>query len=279
MKKIIIALFALGFLFFTEDVKAEVNIKSKDGMGRIEISSEGDTIKLDFKYGSPYVEFYYVNACKKEPNVEIDCNKAGNYYSYILPKQNTVKIPIQSEGNFQFLIGSKNIDHTYSYHGEVEFTFSNPTYMSSSYIVNTEDPIVKSIVENEFKGYEDWTTLYKTKKVNEYIVNNFTYDRELLNSDLFKSGAIYPDYKRISERKMGICYDLASLFVALLRAMDVPASLSIGDVSTSSGIIYHAWVTVETHKGIERIIDPTFSLPYKSYIYRDAKLYDEHFRY
>lgn len=75
----------------------------------------------------------------------------------------------------------------------------------------------------------------KIRVIYDYLINNFEYDYEKdnLNYDYL------PDINKIMKNKKGICYDISSLFAAMLRSVDIPTKLvkSYGDKIKG----YHAW--------------------------------------
>lgn len=75
------------------------------------------------------------------------------------------------------------------------------------------------------------------EQVYLYVIQNITYDEELAAS--VTSGYL-PDVDRTLKSKKGICFDYASLMVAMLRSQAIPTRLQIG----YSGDAYHAWISV-----------------------------------
>ena len=61
-----------------------------------------------------------------------------------------------------------------------------------------------------------------------------------------------PDIDECFEKRMGICQDLSSTTVCMLRSQGIPAKLVIGKANGQ----YHAWVQV-TLNGEEKLFDPT----------------------
>ena len=87
------------------------------------------------------------------------------------------------------------------------------------------------------------------KIIKSYIKNNFAYD--FIKAVKIQKGML-PDIKRTLEKRMGICFDLASLAVAMFRIMGIPARLVIGMADKQ----YHAWVEIiGENKSI--LYDPT----------------------
>ncbi len=73
-----------------------------------------------------------------------------------------------------------------------------------------------------------------------YITDNVKYDYDLAAT--VKSGYI-PDPDKVLAKKSGICFDYASLFVAMARSQGIPTRLVIGYAEPD---IYHAWNEVYT---------------------------------
>lgn len=79
--------------------------------------------------------------------------------------------------------------------------------------------------------------LKKVEKVYNYVVKNFTYDKE--KAKTVKSGYL-PDLDAVYKSKKGICFDYASMMTAMLRSQGVPCKLVVG----YAGEAYHAWINV-----------------------------------
>ncbi|MBQ2697943.1 MAG: transglutaminase domain-containing protein [Clostridia bacterium] len=108
------------------------------------------------------------------------------------------------------------------------------------------------------------TALAKVEKVYHYVVQNFTYDRELAAT--VQSGYL-PVLDTVLEKQKGICFDYAALMTGMLRSQGVPCKLVVGYAGTA----YHAWISVwsEGEGWIDGVIyfdgttwqrmDPTFA--------------------
>lgn len=87
------------------------------------------------------------------------------------------------------------------------------------------------------------------KIIKSYIKNNFAYD--FIKAVKIQKNML-PDIKRTLEKRMGICFDLASLAVAMFRIMGIPAKLVIGMADKQ----YHAWVEI-IGENKSTLYDPT----------------------
>ena len=105
----------------------------------------------------------------------------------------------------------------------------------------------------------------KISAIFNYIAENITYDYDLAAT--VQSGYI-PDPDTVFAKKSGICFDYASLFVAMARSQNIPARLVIGYASPD---IYHAWNEVYTEE--TGWITPELLLSQKGYNIVDATFY------
>jgi hypothetical protein len=81
------------------------------------------------------------------------------------------------------------------------------------------------------------TDLEKLDAIYQYIVKNFTYDKELAKNA--PTGYV-PDVDAVLKSKRGICFDYAAAASAMLRSQNIPCKLVIGYAGTA----YHAWINV-----------------------------------
>ena len=80
------------------------------------------------------------------------------------------------------------------------------------------------------------------EKVYDYVVKNFTYDKQLAAT--VQSGYL-PVLDNVLAAKKGICFDYAGLMTGMLRSLGVPCKLITGYVPVGSGQSgYHAWISV-----------------------------------
>jgi hypothetical protein len=81
------------------------------------------------------------------------------------------------------------------------------------------------------------TDIEKLDAVYQYVVKNFTYDKELAANA--PTGYV-PNVDAVLKSKKGICFDYAAVMSAMLRSQNIPCKLVIGYAGTA----YHAWVNV-----------------------------------
>lgn len=119
---------------------------------------------------------------------------------------------------------------------------------------------------------EDSLTIDKAKDIYNWEGSNIAYDydkaNEVLNNDYnVKSGAI-PTFNT----KKGICFDYASLYVAMCRANNIKVRLVTGEGFNGVNWVSHAWNMVyipEEKKWIN--VDTTFA---KGGNYFDSRIFD-----
>lgn len=92
------------------------------------------------------------------------------------------------------------------------------------------------------------TNIDKLTSIYNFVVGgNFSYDNALAKN---VESTYLPNPDDFIVKRSGICFDYASLMVAMLRSQGIPARLVIGYANSASGaVVYHAWIdayTVET---------------------------------
>ncbi|MCL1982088.1 MAG: transglutaminase-like domain-containing protein [Clostridiales bacterium] len=190
-------------------------------------------------------------------------------YTYNLKKDGTYEVFPLSGGDGTYSVGVyKNISGTqYS----TEFTTSltvalknafAPFLMPNQYVnYNANTLAVKKAAELAATTTD---TLKKVENIYNYIIKNFTYDKQLAAT--VQSGYL-PDLDSVWNKKSGICFDYAATVTAMLRSQGIPTQLVIG----YTGQAYHAWISVYTAETgwVEGVIyfdgktwklmDPTFA--------------------
>lgn len=113
------------------------------------------------------------------------------------------------------------------------------------------------------------TDLAKVKKVYNYVIKNYKYDKKLAAS--VKPGYT-PNLNKVYAKRKGICFDYAAVMTAMLRSQGVPTKLVVG----YTGNAYHAWINVYSKKKGRiskmiyfngrnwKLMDPTFASTSKS---------------
>lgn len=111
--------------------------------------------------------------------------------------------------------------------------------------------------------------LAKVKKVYNYVIKNFKYDKKLAAS---VQPGYTPNLNKIYAKKKGICFDYAAVMTAMLRSQGIPTKLVVG----YTGNAYHAWINVYSKKKGRiskmiyfngkkwKLMDPTFASTSKS---------------
>lgn len=87
------------------------------------------------------------------------------------------------------------------------------------------------------------TTQAQAMAIYSYIVKNFSYDWDLYYDVIYGRVTRYtPKPNSILSSKVGICYDIASLYAAMCRSVGIPTKLVKGNSRPAGG--YHAWNSV-----------------------------------
>lgn len=220
-----------------------------------------------------YVMVKYTKSTTKKVKLLITV-PAGTTYTYNLAASGDYETFPLSGGDGTYKLGVyENISGTsYSTVYTTSFTVKltdqfSPFLLPNQYVNYTaESQVVRKAAELTKSCKTD---LESIKAVYEYVVKNFTYDKELAAT--VKSGYI-PDVDSVLAKKKGICFDYAAVMTAMLRSRDIPTKLVVG----YTGKTYHAWINTYTDETgwVEasiyfdgttwKLMDPTFASTGKS---------------
>jgi hypothetical protein len=200
--------------------------------------------------------------------------KGGENYTYNLKSDGTVEAFPLSVGDGEYTInifenvsGSK---YSLAFGKTISVKLRHPflpfMYANQYVQYNSGSEVVKQAASVTAGKATD---LEKLDAVYQYVVGNFTYDKELAKNA--PTGYV-PNIDAVLQSKKGICFDYASVMSAMLRSQNIPCKLVIGYAGTA----YHAWVNVfiESVGWIDKAIyfdgdkfslmDPTFASSSKS---------------
>ncbi len=199
---------------------------------------------------------------------------SGVKYTYNLTNSGAYEVFPLSDGNGTYKIGAyQNISgtkYTTLYSKSIEIKLKDefaPFLLPNQYVNYTQNSKVVAKAETLTKGCK--TDIEKVEKVYDFVVNNFTYDKERAKN--VQSGYL-PNVDDVLAKKKGICFDYSAVMAAMLRSQGIPTKLVVGYAGTA----YHAWLNTYTKESgwVEGVIffdgttwklmDPTFASSGKS---------------
>ncbi|MDR0857589.1 MAG: transglutaminase-like domain-containing protein [Oscillospiraceae bacterium] len=207
-----------------------------------------DKAKVDItNIANGYVKVAYTGGGTEKIKVTVtDANKVQ--YSYNLNNKGDYEIFPLSQGDGKYQVGVfKNTSGTkYS------------SAFSTSFDVKLKDQYAPFTAPNQYVNYSDSSKvvakaseltkdakndLEKVSKIYDYLVKNFTYDKD--KAAEVSKGTLtgyVPNVDDALAAKKGICFDYASTAAAMLRSQKIPCKLVIG----YAGDVYHAWINIYT---------------------------------
>lgn len=213
-----------------------------------------------------YVMVKYKKASDKTIKAQLKGPKTT--YTYNVTPEEWEVFPLSDEnGKYQLSVlrnvsGKKYaVVMTQSFDVKLDNEFG-PFLLPNQYVNYADAPKTVKKAASLCKNAEE--PLKKVEAVYNYVVKNFTYDKE--KAKTVKSGYL-PDLDAVLKAKKGICFDYASLMAGMLRSEGVPCKLVVG----YAGEAYHAWISVwvEGEGWIEGVVffdgehwqrmDPTFA--------------------
>lgn len=215
----------------------------------------------------------YIMAFLKETSskkVKVQIVKDEQKYNYDLTSHEGVSYPLQmGNGKYQIKILENIEGNQYAIKNSVEIdvTLINELepYLYPNILVNYHSGDTITTLAVDIVKDED-NDLKRIKKIYEYVANYLTYDDNKVNQA--KQEYLIPNLEEIIATKKGICFDYASMMVAMLRINHIPARLICGGTEKDE---YHAWLEVYLEgegwinpdifvdKNSWTIMDPTFA--------------------
>ena len=219
-----------------------------------------------------HIDQGYVTASlnhKSEQKIKLLIRKGEKSYYYDLINQNPVAFPLQL-GNGKYYLGiyenveGDNYAMKKSLTLDVQIKDELSPFLYPNQLVDYQpgDKITSIAIDIVKKDKND---LQRIQNIYNYVVDNITYDDEKAVEATQKY--LIPNLNNIIKNKTGICFDYASMMVAMLRINHIPARLICGDTDVE----YHAWVEVYIEgegwinpdifmdKGTWTRMDPTFA--------------------
>ncbi|MBQ9120143.1 MAG: transglutaminase domain-containing protein [Lachnospiraceae bacterium] len=257
-RKGIIALLLAGLLLFGT---VPGNLAGADTVIPVYAAEKTETSITDNKNGTFTVVYDNTEAAK----IVVMVTKDGVSYKYYLSEGVVTEVIPMTLGNGSYKIRiCKNITGTkysvrYSETLEVDLKNENEVFTNPHIIVDYEmkEKAVKKAT-SLCKKYKTDTT--KITKIYNYLVKNYSYDYAKVDVVRDTVGYI-PNVAQTYTDKMGICYDISSLFAAMLRSQGIIAKVVTG--YTPSIDTLHAWNEVyDAKKKQWYVIDVTSDIAY-----------------
>jgi transglutaminase-like putative cysteine protease len=183
----------------------------------------------------------------KNQKIKVQITKSqGTTYTYNLNARNIYEVFPLTDGDgyysikiFENISGTK-YSQLFSKSITVKLTNQFLPFLYPNQYVNFNSDSLTVIKGTELtKNVTD--DLKKVELVYNYVIKNFTYDKE--KAATVKSGYL-PDVDNILSIKKGICFDYAAVMATMLRSQNIPCKLVIG----YTGNMYHAWINVYSEK-------------------------------
>lgn len=188
-------------------------------------------------------------------------SKGGTSYDYILKGNDTIPLQL-GNGEYTILVLENVEGKKFKQIAKETVTLksadSNEIYLQSIQMINwnNEMDAIKKAKEITKKAKNDKE---KVEAIYNYIITNISYDYDKASK---LSSGYTPKIDDTLKAQKGICYDYASLFAAMLRSVDIPTKLIMGQKNDIKE--YHAWNQVYLSDTNEWVtIDTTYDAALK----------------
>ncbi len=242
-------------------VKETAKTTTKESTKTAEKAEPVETLVTDNGNGTFTVVYDNTEAAK----IVVMVTKGSVSYKYYLSEGVVTEVIPMTLGNGTYKIRvCKNITGTkYSVRFtktlEIDLEDEMEVFNNPNIIVDYEmkEKAVKKAA-SLCKKYKTDTT--KITKLYQYLVKNYTYDYAKVETVRNTVGYI-PSVAQTYSDKMGICYDISSLFAAMLRSQGITAKVVTG--YTPKVETLHAWNEVyDETKDKWYVIDVTSDIAY-----------------
>ena len=212
--------------------------------GRLVIDSKGSADGYFFAgISTPSPKRLKLKVNKEKSSAVYDLKNNGSFEMF----------PLQfGSGTYQIVLYENLYGTSYNIIGtvylNVQLKNKNASFLAPSQYINYHQiPELVSFTKKLCMGKNKNDSF---RAINTFIKNNFLYD--YVKAINVKKGTL-PDIKGLLKKKQGICFDIASLAVAMLRVAGIPAKLVVGFADNQ----YHAWVEIINENKNNIIYDPT----------------------
>lgn len=243
-KRAILILFALILIINAnaQDINDYENLKiNTEISSSLILSKESSSSKIDYAYAN-LTFFPQENEFQKitynivtEPKAKEEIGNDYAYFRWDNPNQNKLefKVYVQEDTKTNFKHITSKID--FPIKGNLD---EFKSYLKSSETVTSNDPKIIQKANELAQGEDD---LFKVvHKLGMWTKQNINYSLETLTAEVSQNASW------VLENKFGVCDELTSLFVAMLRSLNIPARFVTGQSYTNliNDFGNHAWAEV-----------------------------------
>lgn len=236
---------ALGLLFVLLMGAIAVSLARKvsdcvwPAQGKTTASASG--FMVDYSHADQ--GYVMVKAPKSKKRQKVRIKSGQDQYTYDINGSGTYEVyPLQmGSGSYEALLYENKSGKQYAQKAKVTFKVKmsdeNAAFLCPSQYVwyTAGSPAVS-------KSFELCASLTsdqeKLDAIRTFMKSYFIYDfiRATTQKDAYQG-----DVDGIFQKKKGLCLDFAAIMACMLRVQGIPTQLAVGQVSSSTGTITHAW--------------------------------------
>ncbi|MEA5051794.1 MAG: transglutaminase-like domain-containing protein [Oscillospiraceae bacterium] len=222
----------------TRDNTPVVRVPEAPGLAAV---SGGDAVIDLSNVADGYVGVRYTGDNRK---IKVQITKAGeSTYTYDLPGADYAFFPLSlGDGTYTVNVYANIEGTTYalalSATADVALADEFLPFLYANQYVNFTAGSEAVSLASSLAGTAD-DDLQALGLIYDYVIGNIRYDDAKAGGDL---RGYLPDIDETLREKKGICFDYASLMVAMLRSQDIPTKLVTGYAGDTQTM--HAWVSV-----------------------------------
>ena len=219
-----------------DNLQINTQVSSSLILERQNVNSKIENVYANLTFFPQENEFqdvsYYIES---NPTAEQETGDHYAYFRWDKPNVNELSFNINAQENTK-----TNFNHIKT---KIKFplTYNNADfkeYLEDTEIVTSKDPKIIAKANELAQGEDDLFIL--VHKIGAWTKENIEYSLETLTADVSQ------DASWVLENKRGVCDELTSLFIAMLRSLNIPARFVTGQSYTNilNDFGNHAWAEV-----------------------------------
>ena len=240
MKFLIILFLLLIVSVNAEDFNAykELNVKTELSSS-LNIEKQGGSVRYVyanltfFPLESDFQEFNY--DIFSSPKASQIISKDNLYFKWDYPNENKLEFNVDAEGTTK--VNFQHIKNKIDFPIKDNLIYLNE-YLVATETVNSNDPAIIAKANELAQGEDDLFEL--VHKIGTWNKQNINYSLETLTAEVSQNASW------VLENRIGVCDELTSLFVSMLRSLNIPARFVTGQSYTNllNDFGNHAWAEV-----------------------------------
>ena len=215
-------------IFMAQGLTANITLTST-----IDINPKSNGYELDYMRADL---FFYPRTSGSQTALQLqtkpDAEKHDDFYRYYWPSPSPTQVSYQLTSTVQTSFNPPRVRTKMQFPLQ-EVPEEAEKYLQATEIINANDAAIVRQANEIAAGEDDLFIV--VSKLASWTKNNIKYNLSTLTADVAQPATW------VLEQKQGVCDELTSLFIAMLRALGIPARFVSGVSYTNSPLFAERW--------------------------------------